>query len=73
MEYLCKVCGKPRGDSKDWLLGVEGTKQKSVVMKYAINLIGRWDDECASLPNAVHFCSTACQEKYLSKNYGDGG
>jgi len=40
-------------------------------MKYTINLLGKWDEQRATLPNAVHFCSTACQDSYLWKNYGD--
>ena len=71
MEFLCSFCGKRRGDAKDWLLGFEGTKEKSVVMKYTITLLGKWDEERASEPNAVHFCSTACQNNYVYKNYGD--
>jgi len=72
MEFLCSSCGKRKGDAKDWLLGFEGSKEKSVVMKYTITLLGKWDEERASQPNAVHFCSTACQNNYLCKNYGDG-
>ena len=40
-------------------------------MKYAINLLGKWDEQRASEANAVHFCSTVCQGKYLWQNYGD--
>ncbi|HXY11527.1 MAG TPA: hypothetical protein VEI52_27080 [Terriglobales bacterium] len=71
MEFCCSFCGKRRGDSKDWLLGFEGTKENSVVMKYTITLLGNWDEERAREPNAVYFCSRACQDKYLEKNYGD--
>jgi hypothetical protein len=70
-EYFCSFCGKRKGDAKDWLLGFEGMKQKSVVMKYTINLLRKWDEGRASEPNAVHFCSIACQDQYLSRNYGD--
>ena len=71
IEYVCSFCGKRKGDAKDWLLGFEGTKVKSVVMKYTITLLGKWDDERADEPNAVHFCCTTCQNNYLCKNYGD--
>ena len=71
MEFNCSFCGKRKGDAENWLLGVEGTKERSVVMKYTINLLGM-DEQRATLPNAVHFCSTACQDNYLCKNYGDG-
>jgi hypothetical protein len=70
-EFFCSSCGKPKGDAQDWLLGVEGSKEKSLVMKYTINLLQKWDDERAAKPNALHFCSPGCQYKYMWKNYGD--
>jgi hypothetical protein len=70
-EFFCSSCGKQKGDAKDWLMGLEGMKQKSVVLKYAITLLGKWDERRAREPNAVHFCSIACQDQYLSRNYGD--
>jgi len=70
-DFLCSFCGKRKGDAEEWLLGFEGRKEKSVVMKYAISLLGKWDERRASEPNAVHFCSTTCQTNYLCKNYGD--
>lgn len=71
MEFFCESCGKRKADAQDWLLGFEGTRVKSVVLKYAITLLRKWDEERARMPNAVHFCSTACQDNYLRKNYGD--
>lgn len=71
MEFICKFCGKHKAETDQWLVGVEGTKQGRRVMKYNIFLLNRWDDQRALEANAVHFCSSTCQEKYLSKNYGD--
>ena len=71
MEYFCKYCGKRKGDDLDWLLGFEGSGRPGKVMKYAFNLLGKWDEQRASEANAVHFCSAACQDKYLCHNYGD--
>jgi hypothetical protein len=69
-EFFCSFCGRQKGDAEDWLLALEGTQVKSV-MKYAITLLGRWDEARTNQPNALHFCSTACQSRYLSENYGD--
>jgi len=52
-------------------MGFEGSTEKSVVMKYTINMLGKWDERRAGEPNAVHFCSSACQTNYLCKNYGN--
>ena len=71
MEFLCSCCGKRKGDAKDWLLAFEGSKEGSVVMKYTITLLRKWDEERASETKALHFCSTACQYKYVWKNYGN--
>jgi hypothetical protein len=40
-------------------------------MKYTITLLRKWDEQLASEPNALHFCSTACQDNYVQKNYGN--
>ena len=71
MEFLCRSCGKSRGDAKNWLLAFEGTGRPGKVMKYTITLLRKWDEQRACEWNAVHFCSSACQDKYLSQNYGD--
>jgi hypothetical protein len=69
MEFFCKTCGKRKGDSDGWLLGLEGSGKP--VMKYTFNLLTKWDEQRACAPNAVHFCSAECQNKYVAKNYGD--
>ena len=68
MEYICKFCGKAKGDAKDWLLGFEG---RGKTMKGAVTLLGKWDEKLADERTAIHFCSRACQTKYLADNYGD--
>lgn len=71
MEFLCSFCGKRKGDDPDWLLGFEGSGRGGKVMKYTITLLGKWDDQLAREVNAVRFCSAACQNKYVGKEYGD--
>jgi hypothetical protein len=71
VEFACNFCGKQKGDNTGWLVGFEGSKAKSVVMKYTITLLRKWDEQLASEPNALHFCSTACQDNYVQKNYGN--
>ncbi len=71
MEFFCKTCGKQKGDAKGWLLGFEGSGKPARVMKYTINLLGKWDEQRASERNAVHFCSAECENKYVWSSYGD--
>jgi DNA-binding winged helix-turn-helix (wHTH) protein len=66
IDFVCRFCGKSKGDAKDWLLGFEGREQKGTVMKDTISLLGKWDEKRANEPNAVHFCSTECEYKYTS-------
>lgn len=69
MEFLCKFCGKRKGGEKGWLLGFENLSK--AWKKNTIILLHDWDEQRACEPNAVHFCSAACQDKYVSKNFGD--
>ena len=72
MEFVCKTCGKRKGEADEgWLLAIEGSGKPSRVMKYTITRLGRWDEQRAGERNAVHFCSAACQNKYMWENYGD--
>ena len=69
MEFVCKFCGKQKGDAKGWLLGFESVDQ--TWKTNTISLLRAWDEQRAGEPDAVHFCSTACQDKYVSRNFGD--
>ncbi len=66
IDFVCRFCGKPKGDAKGWLLGFESREQKGTVVKDTIRLLSKWDEKRANEPNAVHFCSTECQYKYTS-------
>ena len=66
IDFVCRFCGKPKGDAKDWLLGFEGRERKGTVVKDTISLLGKWDEKRANEPNAVYFCSTECEYKYTS-------
>lgn len=69
MEFVCKYCGKSKGDETGWLVAFE--KLSPAWKKNSIILLRKWDEQRASEPNAVHFCSTGCQDKYISENFGD--
>jgi hypothetical protein len=71
MEFVCRLCGKRKGDAEGWLVAFEGTREAGTVMKYTITLLGKWDEQRALEKNAAHFCSIACQSTYVAKNYGD--
>ena len=71
MEFFCKTCGKKKGDDDAWLLAFEGSGKPGRVMKYTINLPRKWDEKRACEPNALHFCSAECKNKYVWENYGD--
>jgi hypothetical protein len=43
-----------------------GSKEKSLVMKYTVTLLGKWDEERASEPNALNLRNEA--KKYFVFN-----
>ena len=69
MEFICKSCGKIKAEDDGWLVAFE--KLSPAWKKNSIILLRRWDDQRAREPNAVHFCSAACQDKYIAANFGD--
>lgn len=69
MDFQCKFCGKQKGEEEGWLVGLE--KLSPTWKKNSIILLRRWDEQRAGEPNAVHFCSSRCQDKYVSQNFGD--
>ena len=71
MEFLCKLCGQRKGAAQGWLVGFERPGQPGTDIQNTIILLCRWDEQRAGEWDAVHFCSMACQDRYLSKNYGD--
>lgn len=42
IDFVCKYCGKPKDEAKDWLLAFEGTREKRIVLKYTISSLGKW-------------------------------
>lgn len=53
MEFSCSFCDERKGDAENWLLGFEGTKEKSVAMKCTINLHEKWDEQRTNMPTEV--------------------
>ena len=65
MEFLCKVCGRREGEPQGWHLVIEMAKPGTNISN-TIFILDQWDERRASDANAACFCSTECNEKYLS-------
>lgn len=74
MEYLCKQCGRRKGETQGWLLAFELTKpfvESPMFSRNTIVLLEEWDEQRAMESKAVHFCSKGCQDKYVAQWYAD--
>lgn len=65
MDFLCSVCGKREDEPQGWRLVIELGKPGTEI-RNTFFLVDRWDEKKASDPNALSFCSSGCEEKYLA-------
>jgi hypothetical protein len=72
VEYICNVCRKRKEADQNWRLGFEKTIPTGSGVEKEIVVLHTWDEKWAQEPNALHFCSEQCEQKYLSVWYGEG-
>ena len=65
MNFLCTVCGKREDDTHSWRLVIELAKPGTDI-RNTFFLVDQWDAKVALEPNALCFCSSMCEEKYLA-------
>jgi len=65
MNFLCNVCGKQEADTRGWCLVIELGKPGTEI-RNTFFLLDQWDARIACDPNALCFCSSGCEEKYLA-------
>ena len=65
MEFLCRVCGKQKGEPQGWRLVIELGKPGTEI-RNTLFIVDRWDETKALNPLAACFCSNECEEKYLA-------
>jgi len=65
MDFLCRVCGKRKGEPQGWRFVIELNKPGAEI-RNTIFIVDRWDEAKAQGPHATCFCSNECEEKYLA-------
>jgi hypothetical protein len=55
----CDGCGKLMGAANDWILGIISANGE-------VRIHSGWPEEHAVSPQAVHFCSEPCKDRYLA-------
>ena len=67
LQFACDFCGKVKGVSDKWLLGVAAETVSPTSAHRTISMAAAWDEDRAVDPLAVHFCSVRCKDKYIAK------
>ena len=68
MEYLCRICGKRKGEPQGWQLVIELNKPGTEI-KNTIFILDQWDEDHAKDPHATCFCSGECESRYLADRH----
>ena len=74
VEISCDSCGKvksvaesARNNSEgEWVLGYDLEVQSPNALQRSMRFLDHWDDRRVLELGAIHFCSEACKEKYIS-------
>jgi hypothetical protein len=71
LRYECDTCHDLRERGEEWILGLAAENIGAVSARREIAFEPEWDDERATHPLAVHFCSVECKDKYLISLFGN--
>jgi hypothetical protein len=73
VEISCDSCGKVkplsetvRNGGSEWVLGYDVEVQSPNALQRSMRFLDHWDDRRVLELGAIHFCSDACKEKYIS-------
>lgn len=59
VQLVCDSCGKVKGTAYDWILGLLSASGE-------VRIRSDWPEEQALNPQAVHFCSGPCKDRYIA-------
>jgi hypothetical protein len=72
IEISCDSCGKVKpvaqtvNGAPEWVLGYELEVESPNALQRSMRFLDRWDNRRVLELGAIHFCSLACKEKYIS-------
>ncbi len=59
VQLVCDSCAKVKGVANDWILGTLSATGE-------LSILSGWPEEQAFNPQAVHFCSELCENRYMA-------
>ncbi len=71
IRFFCDTCSAEKPVNAIWLLGLAAEAVGVRAARREITIMPRWERERAVHPLAVHFCSEACKERYITALFGD--
>jgi hypothetical protein len=71
IRYQCEVCDRLKRPEEAWILGFAAERLGVTEARREIAVVGKWDDDRAIRPFAVHFCSDQCKQVYMDKMFGE--
>jgi endogenous inhibitor of DNA gyrase (YacG/DUF329 family) len=71
IRYQCEVCDRLKRPEEAWILGFAAERLGVTEARREIAVVGKWDDNRAIRPFAVHFCSEQCKQVYIDKMFGE--
>jgi len=72
VEISCDACGKVKpvaqagNGSPEWVLGYDLEVESPNALQRSMRFLDHWDNRRVLELGAIHFCSAACKEKYIS-------
>jgi hypothetical protein len=72
VEISCDSCGKvkpvvqPGNGTGEWVLGYDFEVESPNALQRSMRFLDHWDNRRILELGAIHFCSAACKEKYIS-------
>jgi len=72
IEISCDSCGKVKpvaqtgNGSPEWVLGYDLEVESPNALQRSMRFLDHWDNRRVLEIGAIHFCSLACKEKYIS-------
>jgi hypothetical protein len=71
IRFFCDTCSTEKPATAVWILGLAAEAVGVTAARREVSIMPRWERDRAVHPLAVHFCSEACKDKYITVLFGD--
>jgi hypothetical protein len=70
IQYVCDCCSRVKAAEETWILGFAVESRGITAASREFTMAPNWNERRAREWLAVHFCSHACKDDYMSKLFG---